>query len=152
MTDFLKKTGVASFSDFFGFMSTLAEAAPRSPLRALAPTDGNCAPVCVGDSNFGDIVARLAAQLRGPLCVPREIVEFFLFSLADPAASLHQELTNALCLHGERRKDAAAAAHRLIRSAVAHSAPPHVVEVQCHKQPGAFRGDEEYMHELLAFC
>ncbi len=136
-------------------MSTLAEAAPRSPLRALAPTDSNCAPVCVGDCNFGDIVDRLAAQLRGPLGVPRDIVEFFLFSLfslTDPAASLHQELTNALCLHGERRKDAAATAHRLIRSAAALSAPPHVVEVQCHRQPGAFQGDEEYMHELLAFC
>ena len=118
----------------------------RSPLRALPTSDGNCAS--------GDVVAWLAAQLLGPLCVPREIVDFFLFSLADPAANLHHELTNALCLHGERRrKDADTVAQQLIQSALAQpTACPRIVEVQCHRQPSVFQGDEEYMHELLAFC
>ena len=105
--------------------------------------DAECAP-------SGGVVARLAARLRGVTQMAPELVDFFVFSAADPEANVEEELTNTLCLHGEERTNAAEMARRIIQSAMEPS--PRVVEVEVRREPKVYRNDEEYMHELLAIC
>ena len=105
--------------------------------------DAECAP-------SGGLVARVAARLRGGTQVAAELVDFSAFSAADPEANVEEELTNTLCLHGERRSTAAAMARRFTQGAMAPS--PRVVEVEVRREPKVYRNDEEYMHELLAIC